>query len=252
MARRLFIAGNWKMTTCRSEAVKLAGEVADALAGETDVELAVCPPSVYLAQVAERLDGTNVAVGAQNCFYEDNGAYTGELSTSMLLDVGCTLVICGHSERRHVMGESDEWVNRKVLKAIAGGLQPILCVGELLTEREAGETEAVVTRHVTTGLEGVSTADMAGVTIAYEPVWAIGTGETATPQQAQDVHAMIRQLLGKLYNSAVAEAVRIQYGGSVKPANAGELLACADIDGALVGGASLKAADFAAIVAAKP
>jgi len=250
MARKLFIAGNWKMNTCASEAVRLAGEVADALAAVTDMDLAVCPPMVYLAQVAERLDGTNVAVGAQNCFFEDNGAFTGEVSTSMLLDAGCEFVICGHSERRHIFGESDEWINRKVLKAIAGGLKPILCVGELLTEREAKETAAVVTRQVKGGLEGVSAADMGGVTIAYEPVWAIGTGVTATPAQAQEMHAMIRQLVGELYSPQVAEAVQIQYGGSVKPSNAAELLACPDIDGALVGGASLKAADFAAIVAA--
>jgi len=249
MARRVFIAGNWKMNTSAAAAVELAAAVAGELGDVDDVDLAVCPPFVHLAAVAAALKGTNVALGAQNCFYEDRGAFTGEVSTAMLKDAGCTYVIVGHSERRHVIGESDEWINRKLLKVISDGLKPILCVGELLEEREAGETTDVVTRQIRRGLEGAGKGDVLNVTIAYEPVWAIGTGRTATPDQAQEVHAMIRGLLGELYDRDLAEAVRIQYGGSVKPANAKELLGCADIDGALVGGASLKPADFAGIVA---
>ncbi|NQU74721.1 MAG: triose-phosphate isomerase [Planctomycetes bacterium] len=249
MVRRLFIAGNWKMNTSSSRAVELAEQVAGALAYVDNIDLAVFPPFVYLSQVAEVLKGTALAVGAQDCFYEDNGAFTGEISTAMLKDVGCSYVIIGHSERRHVIGEADELINRKVLKAVGDGLKPILCVGELLEQRQADETDEVVSRQVKIGLEGLGKADVLNVTIAYEPVWAIGTGETATPEQAQQAHAMIRQLLGELYGGSVAQSVRIQYGGSVKPDNAAELLACPDIDGALVGGASLKVTDFAGIVA---
>jgi triosephosphate isomerase len=250
MPRKPFIAGNWKMNLNRAAAVELAGELAEKLASAGQVDLAVFPPFVYLSAVAEKLSGTGVAVGAQDVFYEGNGAYTGEVSTEMLSDVGATMVLCGHSERRHVIGETDERINRKLLKALGDGLRPILCVGELLAEREANETLPVVRRQVQLGLEGVSAADMAGVTLAYEPVWAIGTGKVATTEQAQEVHAMIRGLLEDLYDASVAAATRIQYGGSVKPGNAAELLGCEDIDGALVGGASLKAADFAGIVAA--
>jgi triosephosphate isomerase len=250
MARKLFIAGNWKMNTSRETAVALAREVAEKL-GDTDaVDLAVCPPSVYLAAVGEALAGSHVALGAQNMWYEDNGAYTGEVSAAMLKDVGCRYVILGHSERRHVIGETDELINRKVLKALSVGLDVILCVGELLGEREADETLEVVRRQVQIGLEGVAKADTDRLTIAYEPVWAIGTGVTASPDQAQEVHAMIRGLLAERYEADVAAKLRIQYGGSVKPGNAADLLAREDIDGALVGGASLKVDDFAAIVAA--
>ena len=248
-ARKLFVAGNWKMNTSAASAVELANALAAELGATEDIDLAVFPPFVYLSAVAEVLSGTKIAVGAQDCFFEDNGAYTGEISTEMLADVGCNCVLCGHSERRHVIGESDQWINRKVLKAISGGLKPILCVGELLEQRDAGETADVVARQVRMALEGVSSADLAAVTIAYEPVWAIGTGRTATPDQAQEVHAMIRGLIGELYDAPAAGAIRIQYGGSVKPANARDLLGCEDIDGALVGGASLKSSDFAAIVA---
>ncbi len=249
MTRKLFIAGNWKMNTNAAEAAALARGVADALGGVEGIDLAVCPPAVYIAQVASVLAGTNVAVGAQNGYFQDDGAFTGELSAAMLTDVGCTYVILGHSERRHVMGETDELINKKVVKMLASGLKPILCVGELLEEREADQTTDVVTRQTTEGLKGVSAADMANVTIAYEPVWAIGTGKVATPDQAQAVHAMIRALLAELYDAATADAVQIQYGGSVKPGNAEELLSCPDIDGALVGGAALGAEDFAGIVA---
>jgi triosephosphate isomerase len=189
-------------------------------------------------------------LGAQNVWYEDNGAYTGEVSTAMLKDVGCRYVILGHSERRHVLGESDEVINRKVVKSLADGLDVMFCVGELLEQRQADQTFEVVGKQVQIGLEGVDAEQIARVTIAYEPVWAIGTGETATPDQAQDVHARIRRLVGALYGDDVARAVRIQYGGSVKPANAAELLGQPDIDGALVGGASLKVDSFAGIVEA--
>ncbi len=250
MSRKLFIAGNWKMNTSAASAVELAQGLVAKLGSVDAVDLAVCPPFVHLQAVGKALAGSPIAMGAQDIFYENDGAFTGEISAEMLKDVGCSLVICGHSERRHVIGELDELINRKVLKALSDSLSPILCVGELLNQREANETMDVVSRQVHLGLEGVSAADMAEVTIAYEPVWAIGTGVVATTAQAQQVHAMIRGLLADLYDSATAENTRIQYGGSVKPANAGELLGCPDIDGALVGGASLKVDDFAGIVQA--
>ena len=250
MGRKLLIAGNWKMNTSLAGAEALARDLRGRL-GETDeVDLAVCPPFVYLDVVARTLAGSRIALGAQDVYYEDDGAFTGEISAAMLKDLGCKYVICGHSERRHVIGEPDELINRKLLKCLAEGLLPILCVGELLAQRQAGETLDVVSRQVRLGLEGVSAADLGRVTIAYEPVWAIGTGVVATPAQAQEVHAMIRKLLSEQYDGQIAEAIRIQYGGSVKPDNAGELLACEDIDGALVGGASLRADDFASIVQA--
>jgi len=250
MSRRLFIAGNWKMNTNSSSAAELARALVESIGSIEQVDLAVCPPFVYLAQVADVLASSRIALGAQDVFYEDGGAFTGEISAAMLTDVGCRYVIVGHSERRHVIGESDEWINRKLIKALSVGLDPILCVGELLEQRQAGQTLDVVSRQVKIGLEGVDAADAGRVTIAYEPVWAIGTGVTARPDQAQEVHAMIRGLLVEKYDSQTAESMRIQYGGSVKPANARELLAQQDIDGALVGGASLKAADFTKIVEA--
>ena len=250
MARKLFIAGNWKMNASSSSAVALARALVEKIGSVEEVDLAACPPFVYLESVGATLRGSKIALGAQDVFYENDGAYTGEISAGMLLDVGCTYAICGHSERRHVIGETDERINRKLLKCLAEGLRPILCVGELLSERQANETLDVVTRQVRLGLEGVSGADVGRVTVAYEPVWAIGTGVVATVEQAQEVHKLVRDLLGKLYDADTAEKMRIQYGGSVKPDNARELLACEDIDGALVGGASLKADDFAAIAQA--
>ena len=250
MSRKLFVAGNWKMNTSAVEAVALAKGVAAAFADVDAVDTAVCPPLVYLSAVGQALAGSNVAMGAQNMFYENNGAFTGETSGAMLLDVGCKYVILGHSERRHVIGESDELINRKVVKALADGLAPILCVGELLEERRAGQTMDVVSRQVRIGMEGISKAEAAKVTVAYEPVWAIGTGETATPSQAQEVHAMVRALLAEIYDEQLAQCVRIQYGGSVKASNAAELLGQDDIDGALVGGASLTAEAFAGIIEA--
>ena len=250
MPRKLFIAGNWKMNTSQAGSVELARALAQRIGTAEAVDLAVCPPFVYLHAVAGALAGSRIDVGAQDMFYEDNGAFTGEISAEMLKDVGCRYVILGHSERRHVIGESDELINRKIAKALSAGLEAIFCVGELLSQREAGETHDVVARQVKIGLEGVSRADAGRVTIAYEPVWAIGTGRTATPEQAQEVHAMIRSLVGDLYGAEQAEAMRIQYGGSVKAGNAADLLGREDIDGALVGGASLKADDFAGIVRA--
>lgn len=250
MPRKLFIAGNWKMNTSSQESSALAAALVEKIGSIDSVDLGVAPPFVHLARVGKALAGVNIALGAQNMFYESNGAFTGEISGSMLKDVGVSFVILGHSERRHVIGETDELVNRKVLRALADGLHVILAVGELLEQRQAGETLDVVTRQVKIGLEGVDATAMADVTIAYEPVWAIGTGMTATPDQAQEVHAMIRKLLGKMCGPEVGEATRIQYGGSVRPDNAAELLALPDVDGALVGGASLKAEAFTGIVEA--
>ena len=246
--RKPFIAGNWKMNTNRQSAVDLASGLAEQLRDVESVDIAVCPPFVYLQAVAKALSSSNIALGAQDMYFEPNGAYTGEISCEMLKDVCCTYVIVGHSERRHVIGETDELINKKLSAAISGGLLPILCVGELLEEREAGKTEAVVTRQIKAGLAGFVADKVLAVTVAYEPVWAIGTGVTATAEQAQEVHAMIRQLLGEMYDKSVAEGIRIQYGGSAKPANTAELMACADVDGLLVGGASLKVDDFAAMI----
>jgi triosephosphate isomerase len=248
--RRLFIAGNWKMNTSRATAAELARSLVGSIGLLEAIDLAVCPPFVYLLEVAAALKGSRIALGAQDMFYESNGAFTGEVSGEMLKDAGCRYVILGHSERRHVIGETDETINRKIVKALADGLEAIFCVGELLEERQAGRTLEVVQRQVRIGLEGVCRKDAQAVTIAYEPVWAIGTGVTATPAQAQEVHAMIRDLVARTYDAATAEAMRIQYGGSVKPSNAAELLGQKDVDGALVGGASLSATDFVAIVKA--
>lgn len=258
MARTLFVAGNWKMNTNRKSAASLATGVLDALdetLGDSikGVEIGFCPPFVYLLDVA-KLAGNGhkacVSVGAQDVYTADNGAFTGEVSTAMLKDVGCRFVLAGHSERRHVIGESDELINAKVKKALADGLRVILCIGETLEQREAGQTMAVNRRQTEAGLSGVNREQLANVVIAYEPVWAIGTGRTATPEQAQEVHAQIRALLGEMYDAEAADAMQIQYGGSVKPDNAEELLGQGDIDGALVGGASLKVDDFLGIIAA--
>ncbi len=246
--RKPFIAGNWKMNTDSHSAVELASGLAGQLKDVHTVDIAVCPPFVYLSAVAKALNGSNIALGAQDVYFEPNGAYTGEISCAMLKNVCCTYAIIGHSERRHVMGETDELINKKISAAISGGLLPIFCVGELLEEREAGKTEAVVARQVKRGLAGLSSDKVLAVTIAYEPVWAIGTGVTATAEQAQDVHRMIRQLLAAMYDGSVAGEIRIQYGGSAKPANTAELMACADVDGLLVGGASLKVDDFTAMI----
>jgi triosephosphate isomerase (TIM) len=238
------------MNLTRTEAVALAAEIASQASSLGDVELAVCPPSVYLDAVGAALQGSGVGLGAQNMYFEPNGAYTGEISGSMLVDLQCAYVILGHSERRHVLGETDADVNRKVKVALQLGLIPIVCVGETLAEREAGQTRDVVSRQFKHSLAGLTAEQMQTVVIAYEPVWAIGTGKVATPQQAEEVHADLRSLLKSSYNAAVAEVVRIQYGGSVKPDNAAELLSQPNIDGALVGGAALKAENFVGIAAA--
>ena len=244
----MFIAGNWKMNLTRDECVALAKGIADAVAQGSQVEVAVCPPSVYLDAVHGVTDGSQVGLGAQNMYYKPNGAFTGELSASMLCDIGCQYVILGHSERRHILGETDEAINKKVHAALAAGLIPIVCVGELLEEREGGRTLEVVQRQFDGSLAGLSDEQMSKVVIAYEPVWAIGTGKVATPEQAEEVHADLRKIMETRYNSDVAAQVRIQYGGSVKPDNAAELLANDNIDGALVGGASLKVDSFLGII----
>jgi len=219
MSRKLFIAGNWKMNTTGAEAEALAASLVDLIGGVGEADLAVCPPFVHLRAVGGVLAGSNIDLGAQNMFYEDSGAYTGEISAEMLKDAGCRYVILGHSERRHVIGEGDELINRKILKALSAGLDVIFCVGELLEERQAQRTLEVVSRQVKIGLEGVSRTYPRGatlaekLTIAYEPVWAIGTGKTATPNQAQEVHSMVRKLLADIYDAELAEQMRIQYGG---------------------------------------
>ena len=250
--RKPFVAGNWKMNTDNHAGIELAKLVASGSSevASRKVTVAVCPPFVYLQAITGALSASSVAVGAQDLYFESNGAFTGEISAAMLKDVGCTYVLCGHSERRHVIGEPDELINKKVTAAVNGGLLPILCVGELLAEREASQTEQVVARQMKEALAGLSAEKVSAVTVAYEPVWAIGTGRTATPQQAQQAHDFIRKLLADMYDGQLAEEIRILYGGSVKPDNAAELMNQEDIDGLLVGGASLKKDDFLAIIQA--
>ncbi len=249
--RKPLIAGNWKMNTNGESARALAQKISDASPGYGAVDLLVCPPYCYLQTVGDVLDGGTVLLGAQNMYHEKNGAFTGEVSADMLKDCGATFVILGHSERRHVMGETDEMVNKKAIAAHAAGLIPIVCIGELLKEREAGKTAEVCRRQFEGSLAGLAPELMAATVLAYEPVWAIGTGKVATPQQAEEVHADLRKLIESRYNAETAELVRILYGGSVKPDNAAELLCQPNVDGALIGGASLKADDFLAIAAAE-
>jgi triosephosphate isomerase (TIM) len=246
--RKPFICGNWKMNTDRASAVALAQATALTAGQVPGVEVGACPPACYLEPVLAAARGTPLAVGGQNMHTDSSGAFTGEIAGPMLKDLGCTYVILGHSERRHIFGETDAFISRKMHAAFKFGLKPILCVGEKIEERQANQTEAVVERHVTSGLAGLTKEQALQVVIAYEPVWAIGTGLTATPEQAQDVHAFIRKLLEKLYDAQLAGALRIQYGGSVKPDNAGELAGKPDIDGFLVGGAALKADGFTKII----
>jgi triosephosphate isomerase len=243
-----FIVGNWKMYTDSVEAESLAVSLKRLLADVKDVDVAVCPPFPYLRMVCEVLKDSRILTGAQNMCWETEGAYTGEVSPRMLKDVGCDLVILGHSERRHIFQETDEIVNKKIRKALEYDLSPIVCVGETLDEREAGKTEEVVLKQIEGCLEELSAEDLGKITVAYEPVWAIGTGRTATPEQAQEVHVLIRDWLAGQFSRGIADDVRIQYGGSVKPENAAGLMAQPDIDGALVGGASLKAENFSVIV----
>jgi triosephosphate isomerase (TIM) len=245
--RRPLIAGNWKMNMDRAGGVALATGIADRAGEVLNVDLLVCPPSIYVGAVADAVKGKGIEVGGQNMYFEPSGAFTGEVSAAMLLDVGAKYVILGHSERRHIFKESDAEINKKTHAALAAGLAPIVCVGELLEQREAGETAQVIKRQFDGSLAGVTAEQILGVVIAYEPVWAIGTGKVASPQQAEEVHADLRSLLAKRYNQQVADAVRILYGGSVKASNAAELLGQPNIDGALVGGASLKVDDFLGI-----
>ena len=246
--RKKIIAGNWKMNVKPSETATLVKEIAEATKAYTNVDIVCCTPAIDIPAAVEACKGTQVEAGAENAHWEEKGAYTGEISTGMLVDAGAKYVIIGHSERRQYFGETDETVNQRTKAALAAGLTVVVCVGETLAEREAGTTAAVIDRQTRKALEGVS--DVAKVVIAYEPVWAIGTGKTATPDMAQEVHAQIRAILADLYGADAAETVRILYGGSMKPANAPELLAKKDIDGGLIGGASLKAPDFLALVAA--
>lgn len=247
--RPKFIAGNWKMYKDLNESVELINGLKAALPTlKADVRVAICPPFTSLAVAGNLLRGTSIHLGAQNMSEHDEGAYTGEVSWKMLKSVGCEYVILGHSERRQYFHESNELINLKTKRALLNGLLPIICVGETLEQREKGATEQIVTTQIKGVLQGISLQDIDRVTIAYEPVWAIGTGKTATSLQAQEVHQHLRKLVSQLYNWAVAERTIIQYGGSVKPDNAAELMSQNDIDGALVGGACLKVDSFAAII----
>jgi len=249
--RKKVIAGNWKMHLDISGSIDLISGIKSALNGkEVNCTVIVCPPFTNLETAATLVKDSVVCLGAQNMHNEESGAFTGEISTTMLKSVGCTYVIIGHSERRTIFKESDEFINVKIKKALVSGLLPIFCIGETLEEREGGVTFDVIKKQVVGGLSGISAEDMAKVIVAYEPVWAIGTGKTASPAQAQEVHSFIRKLVAELYNASVADGLIIQYGGSVKPDNAKELLHMPDIDGALVGGACLKADSFAKIVEA--
>lgn len=249
--RRPVIAGNWKMNTCRESASTLVAALrAEVPAPRDDVDVVVCPPYPYLALAVSSAGDSGVEVGGQDAWTEASGAFTGEVACEMLQDVGCKWVILGHSERRQINGESDELINTKVHKGLSTGLKVILCVGELLEQRESNQTEAVLEQQMTGGLANVDAAAMANVVIAYEPVWAIGTGKVASEEQAEAAHAFLRSWLESRFNADVAASVRILYGGSVKPDNAVGLLSQANVDGALVGGASLKAESFIPIIQA--
>lgn len=248
--RTPFVAGNWKLNKTPDEAEILARCVVDAVSDVTDVDVAICPPFTALERVSSVVCCTGVGLGAQNMYWEAEGAFTGEVSAPMLLTCGCEYVILGHSERRQFFGETDETVNRRLKAALSAELKPIVCIGESFDERQADVTEQVVEAQTRGALDGISVDEVRGITLAYEPVWAIGTGLTATPEQAEAVHAFLREVLAQLYDGDVAQGVRIQYGGSVKPDNAAELFGQDNIDGGLIGGASLEADDFAAIVKA--
>ena len=246
-----FVAGNWKMHTTTADAGRLAKAIVDGLGPEDRVSVAVCPPFPYLALVGEVIRGSRIALGAQNLYPDKEGAFTGEVSPAMLVDLGCSYVIVGHSERRHTLGESDAFINKKVRVALAAGLDVILCIGETLSQRDADETEAVLDRQLLRGLTDVPADTLSRLTIAYEPVWAIGAhGHHATPKQAGQSHAVIRRRFAQLFGEHAARTLVIQYGGSVKPENAAALLSQPGVDGALIGGASLHAEQFLAIVRA--
>jgi triosephosphate isomerase len=246
--RTPIIAGNWKMYKTVPEAVSLARGIRNRLTEPPKVEVVLCPPFTALGAVRETIKGSPIALGAQDVYWEVSGAFTGEISAEMLLDIGCGYAIIGHSERRQFFGETDQTVRRKVKAALVAGLVPIVCVGEKLEERETGQTEEVVERQVRGALDGLGSSEGQRVVVAYEPVWAIGTGKTATPSQAEETHVFIRRILSSLFGPSVADTIRIQYGGSVKPENVVSLMGQADIDGALVGGASLDVESFVKIV----
>ena len=248
--RRLFIAGNWKMNLNRGQSLSLVQSLVESLRGVSDVDIAVCPPAVYLGELGKALHATNIGLGAQNVNSKSEGAYTGEISCSMLKDVGCRYVILGHSERRAIFGETDSMVNEKLHAVLAAGLTPIVCVGETLEQREAGQTQQVVRSQCIGSLAGLTEDQMLKTVLAYEPVWAIGTGKTASPAQAEEVHKDIRSLLETQFSVGTAQRVIVLYGGSVKADNAQELLSEPNIDGALVGGASLKQDSFEGIIKA--
>ncbi len=248
MQRKALIAGNWKMHTTLAEAEALAQAVAEAAAGVNDREVMIAPPFTALARVASVLEGSPVILGAQNVCWEEKGAFTGEISPLMLQDVGCRMAIVGHSERRHIYGEDNAMVNRRLAGALAFGLVPVLCIGETLDEREAGRTLSVLEAQIREGLAGIALQSAGQLVVAYEPVWAIGTGKTASEEQAQEAHAFVRSVLGGMYEKSIASQIRILYGGSVNAGNVDNLMRQQDVDGALVGGASLKADSFRRII----
>ena len=247
--RKKVIAGNWKMHNDISESQNLVSGIINGLGNDTKCDVIVCPPFTSLSEVNTLIKDSHIKLGAQNMHYEESGAFTGEISNSMLKSVGCEYVIIGHSERRTIFGENDEMINKKIIKALESGLKVIFCIGESLEQREEGVTNDVVKKQIVSGLMNVTSDDLTYIIIAYEPIWAIGTGKTATPEQAQEVHSFIRGLIDEIYSTESAENLVIQYGGSVKPDNAATLLSQPDIDGALVGGACLKADSFLSIIA---
>jgi triosephosphate isomerase len=246
--RKPIIVGNWKMFTNQASAADLVKGIVNQVGNIENIEIGVCPPFVYLQSVKNIIEGTNIKLGAQDSHWEKEGAFTGEVSPYMIKDIGCTYVIIGHSERRHQMGETDDIINKKIKAGLNVGLYPIFCIGELLEERQENKTETVLRRQIEQGLDGLTAVDMDKIIVAYEPVWAIGTGKTATPEQAQETHSFIRKFISTIYDRTIADDVRIMYGGSVKPDNIAELSVQADLDGALVGGASLKADLFSQII----
>ncbi len=252
--RKTIVAGNWKMNLDRNQAADLAKSVVQGCSQRLDVSenlgVILCPPAIYLESVIDQTMGSKVAVGSQNIYFAESGAFTGEQSAGMVADIGCGYTIVGHSERRAIFGESDELVQKKAIAAIAAGISPIVCLGESLEQRESGNTMDVIQQQFTGSLAGLDDQQFGQVVIAYEPVWAIGTGKVATPEQAQEVHADLRKMVESRYNPTLADQVSILYGGSVKPGNAAELMAQPDIDGALVGGASLKDDSFLGIIEA--
>jgi triosephosphate isomerase len=250
MSRKEFVAGNWKMYKTTAEAVRFAEEFRK-IAGQVNREIAVCAPFTQLEALKKAFAGTDVKIGAQNMHFEEEGAYTGEISADMLTEIGCDYCVIGHSERRQYFAETDETVNRKLKTAFAHGITPILCVGEVLEERDAGREQEVVRTQLEGAMEGIPNGEAAEIVIAYEPVWAIGTGRTATPEQAEEMCGNIRKVITELFSASIADVIRIQYGGSVKPTNAAELLSKPNIDGALVGGASLVPEQFLEICTAQ-